>query len=143
MICLQAKAQGMEHKNFKHEHINNNPIRSTGCIVVTLITSAMLLLFGWVFFNLYFFGSAAAWIEPFQDPIYLGALAMIGLTIFLVWKAAWGNFTAIYRSLARYRNMRQEKSRIERLMAQTKAEMAVETDNLEYLAEVEKYKQSR
>jgi hypothetical protein len=136
----------MEKKNLKQQDITRDFIRSVGCnvflIPAMLIILSILVVSGFTFFRLYFFQNQIS-LESFHDPQYL--IDLIGLTfvilaIVTLVRALWRNTLLLHSIVTRYRSMRQEKTRIDRLIKSEVAENSQNAALLQY-AEDESYKE--
>jgi hypothetical protein len=124
----------MEKKN-TNQHVGKIELVFTvGCHLIVLLASlifiSLLVIVGiWVFY-LYIFGDATLSIVPFQDADSIIAIGLVLLALFACVWGAWKYAATSYGVVIRYRTMRQEKARIERLMTHDNIQSRSETDLL-------------
>jgi hypothetical protein len=129
----------MEKKHTTQSAIRNL-LTHAGCSLVflplALMIGAMLVALGLLFFQWYFYGEPMAYVTPLQDPMYLVGLGIVLISLIFVLRAAWGNFRSLFMAFNRYRHLRQEKARVNRLMLRDETQaMASENDEMVQLSD--------
>jgi hypothetical protein len=112
----------MTKKNVGKSSVTRDLITRLGCNL--LIFPATLALVGlmvsaiYLLVRIYFFGFIT--VGPMRDPGLLIGIGIFTLGLLALLRVVWANATRLYATFNRYRTMRQEQARIERLMTTDK-----------------------
>ena len=92
----------MTEKNRKQDSVRQELIKGAGCSIV-MIPAILFVLFifasaGAILFELYFYGSTAADVRPFQDPTYLLTLGAVVFTALFILSLSWRGVKSFYNT---------------------------------------------